>query len=130
MGAGIAMVAAVVFIDATFIASGASLAGAVRLLPAAAGYALLIQAEHRVQAEDHRPSDRASAADANQPDAVYILESHDAAAVALFDGPEERVAPDHRAAERCDGFLRGRCFAETERMIRCPRPAAGRGACA
>lgn len=41
-GAGVAMAAATLFIAATFAASAASLAEAVSLLPAAAGYALLV----------------------------------------------------------------------------------------
>lgn len=42
VGVGVAMVAATVFIAATFVYSGSSLARAVSLLPAAAGYALLV----------------------------------------------------------------------------------------
>ena len=42
IGAGVAMAAATLFIAATFVAGGASLAHAASLLPAAAGYALLV----------------------------------------------------------------------------------------
>jgi hypothetical protein len=42
MGAGVAIVAATVFIAATFVYSSTSLTRAVSLLPAAAGYALLV----------------------------------------------------------------------------------------
>jgi hypothetical protein len=35
---------------------------------------------------------------------------------------------DHRVSECRGSVLRGRCFADTERMISFPRPATGRGA--
>ena len=59
-----------------------------------------------------------------------IRELPDGFVPVLDDAIESYVAheADHRVTERGGGFLRGRCFAETELMISFPRPATGRGA--